>query len=266
MSEYNKDSLRNILVVAVTLCLVCSVVVSAAAVALKPVQKQQQALDQKQNILRAAGMLPSGAAADAAGRSVEDLFAEFEVRVVDLDSGRYADDVDPATVDPIKLAKDPKQSRALSDEEDVATIKRRENWSVVYIRRGDAGDIEKVVIPVRGYGLWGTLYGYLAIEGDLETVAGLGFYSQKETPGLGGEVDNPKWKSQWPGVKLFDRAGLPSVQLVKSRSPEGSEAASHEVDALSGATLTTQGVENLVLFWTGDLGFGPFLKQLKTTG
>lgn len=265
MSEYNKDSLRNILVVAVTLCLVCSVVVSAAAVALKPVQKQQQALDQKQNILRAAGMLPPGATVDAAGRTVEELFAEFEARVVDFDTGTYAADVDPATVDPLKLSKDPGRSRALSDEEDIATIKRRENLSLVYILRGDAGDIEKVVLPVRGYGLWGTLYGYLAVDGDLETVAGLGFYSQKETPGLGGEVDNPKWKSQWLGVKLFDGSGDPAVQLVKRRSPQGSEAASHEVDALSGATITTQGVENLVRFWTGDLGFGPFLQQLKTT-
>jgi Na+-transporting NADH:ubiquinone oxidoreductase subunit C len=126
-----------------------------------------------------------------------------------------------------------------------------------------AGGIEKLVIPVRGYGLWSTLYGYLALEGDLETVAGLGFYDQKETPGLGGEVDNPLWKAKWPGVQLYDEAGDPAVHLVKKRSPDGSDAAAHEVDALSGATITTRGVQNLVRFWTSDLGYGPYLKRLK---
>lgn len=266
MREFNKDGLRNILVVAFTACLVCSVVVSAAAVALKPIQKTNQELDQKQNILRAAGMLPAGAMVDAAGRSVDELFSEFEVRAVDLEAGEFAEDVDPQTIDPLRIAKDPARSMALDETQDIATIKRRENLSVAYIRRSADGAIDKIVLPVRGYGLWGTLYGYLAIEGDLETVAGLGFYSQKETPGLGGEVDNPIWKAKWPGVKLFDEQGEPAVRLVKTRSPEGSTAAGHEVDALSGATLTTKGVEHLVRFWTGELGFGPLLKHLKTTG
>lgn len=266
MREFNKDGLRNIIVVALTVCLVCSVVVSAAAVALKPIQKTNQELDQKQNILRAAGMLPAGAMVDAAGRSVDELFREFEVKVVDLETGAFAEGIDPGTIDPLKIAKDPARSMVLDETQDIATIKRRENLSLAYIRRAGDGSIDKIVLPVRGYGLWGTLYGYLAIDGDLETVAGLGFYSQKETPGLGGEVDNPIWKAKWPGVKLFDGQGEPAVQLVKTRSPEGSPAAAHEVDALSGATLTTQGVENLVRFWTGDLGFGPLLKHLKTTG
>ena len=108
------------------------------------------------------------------------------------------------------------------------------------------------------------MYGYLAIEGDLKTVSGLGFYEHKETPGLGGEVNNPKWKRLWPGVELFDPSGEPAVQLVKTRSPESSPMARPEVDALSGATLTTRGVENLIRFWTGNLGFGPFLSKLKS--
>jgi len=263
--EFNKEGLRNTLFVAFALCLVCSVIVSTAAVMLKPMQKANQALDQKQNILRAAGMLPPGATVDAAGRTVEELFGEFEARVVDLVSGQYSASVDPQGLDPIKLAKDPARSIALDDAADIATIGRRENVSVVYVRETDSGAIDKMVIPVRGYGLWGTLYGYLALEGDLETVAGLGFYAQKETPGLGGEVDNPAWKALWPGVRLYDAEGAPAVRLVKSRSPEGSPAATHEVDALSGATLTTKGVENLVRFWTGELGFGPFLNHLKST-
>ncbi|MEZ5560358.1 MAG: Na(+)-translocating NADH-quinone reductase subunit C [Pseudomonadales bacterium] len=265
MPERNKDSLSNILIVAVAVCLVCSIVVSTAAVVFKPQQKLNQELDQKQNILRAAGMLPEDSNVDAQGRGVDELFAQFKVRAVNLDTGEFTDSVDPASYDPIKAARDPQESKELSDSEDIATIGRRENVSLVYLHENPAGGIDRVVLPVRGYGLWGTLYGYLAIEGDLKTVAGLGFYSQRETPGLGGEVDNPNWKALWPGVKLFDGSGDPAVRLVKSRSPEGSEAAAHEVDALSGATLTTRGVENLVRFWTGELGFGPFLENLKAT-
>ncbi len=264
MAQFDKDSLGNVLFIAIAVCLVCSIVVSTAAVSLRPMQKINQELDQKQNILRAAGMLPGDAVVDADGRTVDELFAEFEVRAVNLDTGEYVD-VDVASYDPIKAAKVPDQSRALSRAEDTATIGRRENVSLVYIRKED-GEIDKVVIPVRGYGLWGTLLGYLALDGDLQTISGLGFYFHKETPGLGGEVDNPNWKALWPGVELYDGEGDPAVKLVKVRSPQGSDASRYEVDALSGATLTTRGVENLVRFWTGDLGFGPFLNNLRTTG
>jgi len=260
---FDKESLGNVLMVAIGVCLVCSILVSTAAVLLKPRQQANKELDQKQNILRAAGMLPEQGNQDAAGRGVEELFGQFTVRAVNLDSGEFTDAVDPASYDPIKAAQDPTLSKDLSAQQDIATIGRRENVSLVYILEESNG-IEKVVLPVRGYGLWGTLYGYLAIEGDLETVAGLGFYQQKETPGLGGEVDNPNWKAQWVGVELFDEEGEPAVRLVKSRSPASSPKADYEVDALSGATLTTRGVENLVRFWTGELGFGPFLEKLSS--
>ena len=261
---FDKEGLGNVLLVAISLCLVCAIIVSTAAVVLKPQQQLNKELDQKQNILRAAGMLPEDSNVDPQGRSIDELFSQFSVRAVDLRTGRFTEEVDPGSYDPIKAAKDPSLSVELSESEDIATIGRRENVSLVYLKESESG-VDKIVIPVRGYGLWGTLYGYLAIEGDLSTVAGLGFYSQKETPGLGGEVDNPAWKSQWHGVSLFDQSGKPAVRLVKSRSPEGSMAASYEVDALSGATLTTRGVENLVQFWTGNLGFGLFLENLKST-
>jgi Na+-transporting NADH:ubiquinone oxidoreductase subunit C len=262
-SKYDKESLKNVLLVAVAVCLVCSIVVSTAAVMLKPQQQANQLNDQKQSVLRAAGMLPEGSNVDAEGRGVEELFSEFEVRAVDLSTGEFTDAVDPAAYDPIQAAKDPARSMDLSKAQDQATIGRRENISEVYIRRDAEGQIDKVVLPVRGYGLWGTLFGYLALEGDLRTVAGLGFYQQKETPGLGGEVDSPAWKMQWHGVLIYDDSGDPAVRLVKARSPSGSPDAAYEVDALSGATLTTRGVQNLVRFWTGDLGFGPFLDNLK---
>ena len=262
--SFDKDGLKNVLIVAISVCLVCSIVVSSAAVILKPLRLENQELDRKQNILRAAGLLPEKAKVDAQGRGIDELFAEFDVRAVDLNSGMFVDDVDVTSYDPIKASKQAASSLDLTSAQDIAVIGRRENISLIYLKTSD-GELDKVVIPVRGYGLWGTLLGYLALEGDLETVAGLGFYFHKETPGLGGEVDNPKWKGLWRDVKAFDSSGDPAVRLVKVRSAPGSQASAHEVDALSGATLTTRGVENLVRFWTGELGFRSVLEHLKTT-
>ena len=258
----NKDGLGNTFSVALLLCLVCSVVVSGLAVVLKPMQMLNKELDQKKNILRAAGLLAAGSDVGPGGRTVEEMFADFTVRAVDLDTGDYTDTVDVDVYDPIRAASDSSVSMVLSSEEDIATLGRRENISLVFIKTIEGG-IDKVVIPVRGFGLWGTLYGYLALENDLSTIAGLGFYQHKETPGLGGEVDNPKWKQGWQGVQLYDDVGQPAVDLVKLRSPANSNAARYEVDALSGATFTTRGVKNLVNFWAGDLGFRPYLDKLK---
>jgi Na+-transporting NADH:ubiquinone oxidoreductase subunit C len=260
--SFDKEGIRNVLTVAIVMCLVCSIVVAGAAVNLRPAQQANKEADKKQNILRAAGMLPAKATVDAEGRGVEELFGQFTVRAVDLASGRFVADFDTDGYNERRAARDPASSRELSNSEDIATLGRLENVALIYIMETDAG-IERVVLPVRGYGLWGTLYGYLALEGDLRTISGLAFYEQKETPGLGGEVDNPRWKAQWTGVQLFDAAGKPAVRLVKTRSASGSEAAAYEVDALSGATLTTRGVENLVRFWAGKQGFGPFLEYLK---
>ncbi len=264
--SFDKEGLKNVFTVAIAVCLVCSVVVSAAAVMLAPMRLKNQELDMKQNILRAAGLLPADAKVDARGRSIEEIFAEFEVRAVDLNTGEFVDGVDLDTYNPIKASRIPRLSTKLPGDQDIAVLGRRENVSMVYIKRTEDGRIDKLVLPVRGYGLWGTLLGYLAFEGDLSTIAGLGFYFHKETPGLGGEVDNPRWKALWQGVKAFDPDGEPAVRLVKTRSPESVPAAAYEVDALSGATLTSRGVQNLVRFWTGDLGFGPLLEKLKTTG
>jgi Na+-transporting NADH:ubiquinone oxidoreductase subunit C len=263
MSQPKRDSIVNVLAVAFTVCLVCSILVSVAAVALKPVQRVNRELDQKQNVLIAAGVLAEGETTDAEGRSIEELFAEFDTRVVDLRTGEYTDAVDPATYDQLKAARAEALSEPLPSEEDPATLKRLEHYGVVYLKRDDAGAVETVVLPVRGYGLWGTLYGYLALDSDFETVAGIGFYQHQETPGLGGEVENPRWKAQWPGVELFGPEGQPAVELVKGKAPEGSPAREHQVDALSGATMTSRGVQNLVNFWVGERGYGPYLKQMR---
>jgi Na+-transporting NADH:ubiquinone oxidoreductase subunit C len=222
---------------------------------LQPVQEVNKALDRKRNILAAAGMLVEG-------KSVEEQFAQVTTRVVDLRTGKFTDAVDPDKYDQRKAAKDPSSSEKLTDEQDLANISRREDYAVVYVVENSAGEIDKIILPVRGYGLWSTLYGFIALESDANTVAGLGFYEHGETPGLGGEVDNPRWKAMWPGKQVY-REGEVAVGLVKGTVDPASSNADWQVDGLAGATLTSRGVSNLLHFWLGENGFEPFLTNLQ---
>jgi Na+-transporting NADH:ubiquinone oxidoreductase subunit C len=250
-----EEGLGRVLTVALGLCLVCSIIVSTAAVVLKPAQQANKTLDLKRNILMAAGLLDPA-------RSVEEQFEQVETRIVDLDEGRFVDGVDPATFDQREAAKDPESSRAIPSEQDVAKLVRREDQALVYLVRSENGDLDKIILPIRGYGLWSTLYGFMALESDGNTVAGLGFYEHGETPGLGGEVDNPRWKSLWPGKQVY-RGDQVSIQVLKGSVPAGSNDAAWQVDGLSGATLTTKGVDNLVRYWLGEQGFKPLLDNLR---
>lgn len=200
------------------------------------------------------------------GNQVKALFDERIVaRLVDLETGKFSDKFDAKTFDPLAAAKDPALSQALPGEQDIASIKRRERYSTVYIVEGQSeGEIDRLILPVRGYGLWSTLHGFMAVQGDLDTVAGFGFYQHAETPGLGGEVDNPKWRGLWPGKELFDDSNKLAIQIVKGNVDPQSPRAQHQVDGLAGATLTTNGVSNLLQFWLGENGFGTFIANLRT--
>ncbi|MCJ8167717.1 Na(+)-translocating NADH-quinone reductase subunit C [Atopomonas sediminilitoris] len=255
-----KESTARTLVVALLVCLVCSVFVAGAAIALKPTQIENKQLDKQRSILSIAG-LDGGKALSSS--EIKKLYGEkITAKIVDLRTGQFSDAVDAKSYDQFKAAKDPKQSRVLTGEQDKAQIKRQENLATVYLVE-ESGQITTVVLPVRGYGLWSTLYGFIALKGDLNTVKGMGFYQHAETPGLGGEVDNPKWKGQWPGKTLFDADGKLSVAVVKGGVDPQSAEAVHQVDALAGATLTSNGVDSLLKFWLGEQGFGPFLAKLR---
>ena len=251
----NKESLGGIVSVALALCVVCSIVVSAAAVVLKPAQEVNKTRDLKRNILMAAGLYD-------AGLTIEEQFQRVDSRVVDISTGQYATDIDPEGFDQRAAAKDPATSVTLDSDADIANIIRQSRYAMVYLVNDEAGDLSKVILPVHGYGLWSTLYGFVALESDGNTIAGLGFYEHKETPGLGGEVDNPRWKDLWKGKQVY-RDGAVAISVVKGSVDQGSDAANWQVDGLSGATLTSRGVSNLVQYWLGENGFEPYLRNLR---
>lgn len=252
----NNDSIKKTIIVTVLLCIVCSVIVSAAAVLLRPAQVANKSLDFKRNILSAAGLFEPG-------QDVEAVFNDRVVtRVVDLKTGKFTDAVDPVSYDQRRASKDPSLSTNLSSEEDIAKISRREDYSVVYLIQDDNQQLQKIILPVKGYGLWSTLYGFLALEADANTVVGLVFYEHAETPGLGGEVDNPVWKAKWVGKEVYDEGDV-AITVVKGSVDPSSSNAIHQVDGLSGATLTARGVHNMLHFWLGDNGYKSFLTNLK---
>lgn len=245
------DSTPKTIFVAVVLCLVASMVVSLAAVSLRPLQQQNALRNQQINILQVAGLYEPG-------QDVAKAFAAFEPAVLELETGRLTDRFDPATFDDRAAAKDPELSVALTD--DPASIVRQARFVSVYILRDANGGVDKVVLPIHGYGLWSTLYGYVAIEADGQTIYGLQFYQHAETPGLGGEVDNPRWRAQWNGKSIYNDAGDVAITISRMAPARGQE---HHIDAISGATLTGRGVENLVRFWMGERGYAPFLAHVR---
>ena len=245
------DSVPKTMAVALTLCLIASMAVSAMAVSLRPLQDANKLKDKQRNILQVAGRYEEG-------QDISEAFKLFEPRVLDIESGQFTDKFDPLTFDDRAAASDPELSIELS--EDPAGIGRRANYVTVYILRDDAGEIDKVVLPVHGYGLWSTLYGFVALEENANDIFGLQFYQHGETPGLGAEVDNPRWKALWSNKKLRDENG--ALQITVAKTPPAAGDAYH-VDGISGATLTSDGVDNLVRYWVGENGYQPFLENLK---
>ena len=246
------DSVGKTIFIAVAGCLVASMVVSAAAVSLRPVQEANRLKDKQVNVLQVAGVFEPGI-------DVTEAFAAFEPHVLELSTGTFVDDqFDPTTFDDIAAASDPELSVALAN--DPAGIGRKSKYRVIYLLRDDAGDLDKVILPLHGYGLWSTLYGFIALENNGNDIYGLQFYQHGETPGLGAEVDNPRWKALWNGKKLRDEAGELQITVAKSQPAAGPD---FYVDALAGATLTSVGVDNLVKFWMGDAGYAPFLAKLQ---
>ena len=252
----DKERPGYVLLVATLVCVVCALLVSSAVVLLRPIQDRNALLQRQRNILEVAGLYQAGQPVDA-------QFGRIEPHVVDLATGEYVEGADAVRFDIAKSARDPQGSDAVAADADVARIHRRPRHMPVFLVRGDAG-LDTVILPMHGYGLWSTMYAYVALDGRGERVKGVTFYSHAETPGLGAEIENPRWRQGWVGKRLLGDDG--SVRFDIAKGAPAADAADFHVDALSGATLTSNGVENMVHFWLGEQGYGPFLARLRAGG
>jgi Na+-transporting NADH:ubiquinone oxidoreductase subunit C len=255
----SKESFSKTLIFVFIICLVCAALVSISAVGLKPLQQANKLLDKQTKILEASGLL------EKAGTNIVSTYNQFVVaKMIDLDSGAIIEDASVLEIDMFderSAARDVANSSKLVN--DVAGINRRADRSVVYLVNDEQGQLMTLVFPIIGSGLWDLMYGFVGLAPDLNTVRSVIYSDLKETPGLGAEVLNPKWKNLWPGKEIYDDSNNVAIKIVKGGAKQGDV---YGVDALSGATLTSNGVENTLHFWFGEQGFGPFIAKYRNGG
>ena len=252
------ESITKTIGVAFCVCLICSLVVSFSAVSLRDLQNENKLNDKRIKILQAADIYNPD-------EDIKEQFLKLETKFVNFETGKLMDtymDFSLEEYDPILATRDSNLSSKVPTSEDIAVIKNRENIGKIFILRNDDYSINKLILPIRGYGLWGTLYGYISIENDFNTIAGIEFYDHKETPGLGAEVDNPKWKNLWAGKEIYQN-GEVSLSVIKGKVDNNDKDAQYEIDGLSGATITSRGVTNMIAYWFGESGYSKLFKELN---
>lgn len=262
----SSDSTKKTIQVALGICLVCSILVSSAAVSLNSIQAENKQVDKIKNILAAGGI-------DYTNKDPQKIYEEkIKSVVIDLESGEVINPEDksdllkPQNFDIQKVSNEPDLSEVIPSSEDIAGIKRKPSYMVIYEVLNSENNIEKYIFPVHGKGLWSTLYGFISLDSQLKNVEGITFYQHGETPGLGGEVDNPTWKNSWKGKLAFNDQGNYIIDVIKGKVDPSSSDAYRQIDGLSGSTLTTRGVDNLLKYWLGENGYRPFIDNVREEG
>jgi len=250
-----KDSTTRALAMAITVAFICGLLVSVVAVSLRPIHKaniEAERIAQLELVLSALSDI---------GRvqTIENL----EARIVDLESGEFDDSIDPATFDTERAAAKPATSVAIPADLDLAGLKRRAQHAPVYLVRDASEQVDLIILPVSGRGYQSTLRAWLVIDGDTQTVRALKFYQHGETPGVGARIEEPEWEAQWRDLRAFDDAGVLRIGVRSQAGGAYSDDAEYQVDGISGATRTTQGVDGMLRFWLGEFGFATFLQRIR---
>lgn len=245
------ESRTKTLAVAFLTAFVCAVLVSATAVTLRPLQDENRAAESRARMAAMVEAIPGMAEIlEASGADTLDTI------VVDLETGRPTD-IDPAAFDARAAAADPATSTQLDPDADIAGLGRRPDHAPIHILR-DGDDLRLVILPVSANGYQSTIHAWLALEGDLNTVAALTIAEQGETPGLGARIEDPGWQALWPGRRIADEDGAIRIAVVR-----GGATSEYEVDGITGATVTANAVTAMIHFWLGPDGYGPALERLR---
>ena len=252
------ESVFKTIGVAFGVCLICSLIVSTSAVGLRDQQKENKLNDRRVKILEVADIKVER------DQTIAEAFKKLEQKFIDFDTGILMDEYKNFNIDEydqLMSLKDSTLSKPIPSSEDIAIIKNRENVGKIFILRNDVGNIDKLILPIRGYGLWGTLFGYIAIDGDFNTVSGITYYEHKETPGLGAEVDNIDWRKSWIGKKIYQDNQV-ALTVIKGKVSNDDPSKTYKVDGLSGATITGRGVSNMITYWFGNSGYAKLFAEL----
>ena len=252
------ESIIKTISVAFAVCLVCSLIVSVSAVSLRDQQKENKLNDRRIKVLEVADIKIED------DMTIAEQFSMLEQKFIDFNTGQMLDEYNNFNIDDydqLMSTKDSNLSSSVPASEDIAIIKNRENVGKIFILRDQNENIDKLILPIRGYGLWGTLYGYIAIEEDFNTVSGITYYEDKETPGLGAEINNDKWQESWKGKKIY-QDGAVTLAVIKGKVSDDDPLKQFKVDGLSGATITSRGVSNMIEYWFGKSGYSTLLREL----
>jgi Na+-transporting NADH:ubiquinone oxidoreductase subunit C len=254
-----ESPIRALLTVLVT-AVVCSFFVSASVVLLRPIQLNNKLLERSGNVLSLTGLMPADG--EIGDERLLELFKELDARVVNIDDATLDSKFDPYTFDGRRAAADPELSVVIPPGEDIASLGRRSRYKIIYLVWKD-DKVDRVVLPIRGAGMWSMIYGYISLESDFNTIAGVKFYEQNETPGLGDQIAKAHWQEIWVGKQLYDEQGEMLFRISEGPVKMGASGAEFQVDALTGATVTANAVTALMRYWFGPDGYGPLLEGLR---
>ncbi len=226
---------RYVFMYASVMVVVVALVLSSAATLLRPLQDRNMRIEKMQNILSTIGI-------EAHRNEAIELFEEYikETKVLNYQGEEI--DGDAFEVDLQDENRKPLEERQLP----------------LFI--ADVDDELFYIVPIRGNGLWGAIWGYLSFYEDLVTIAGANFDHASETPGLGAEIADPPFENQFMGKKIFDEeGGFKPVTVVKGGAPDDDP---HAVDAISGGTITSNGVTDMLR--NGLKVYLPYFEKQKT--
>ena len=260
-SSKGKDRPIKALIVVLAVSMACSILVSTASITLKPIQLLNQKVERSRNIVNLTGLVPVNK--KLSNDKILEVVEQLDARVINVETGEFESGIDPENFDARVAVNDPELSVAIPATDDLARLGWRSRFAVVYFVWQD-NELKRIILPIQGQGMWSTLRGYLALESDLNTIATVTFYEQAETAGLGDQITSPDWQARWQGRQLFNNQGEVSFRVATGSVAEGSAAARHQVDAMSGATVTGDAVTRLVKYWFGPNGYRTFLVSLQS--
>ena len=254
-----KDNMKNTIIVALCVAVICSLFVCVTSVMLKSIQEKNKTKERIKNILIAGDIYYPDI-------SIQKLYKKkVRPELINLQTGKPASkndklpDIKNFTIK--KAINNLHMSTFIKPENDIAKISRKPKYVVIF-KVIKNNKLDKVILPIVGKGLWSTMYGFIALDEDIKTVAGFTIYEHGETPGLGGEVDNPLWKNIWKGKIAYNSSEELQLKVIKGQVERDSLNSRYCIDGLSGATITTRGVDAMIQFWLSDKGYKKYLEQL----